>query len=194
MPLSKLKNKELLLASASPRRKELLENAGFKFKVISGKEIDETIPEGLSSKKAAIYLSEIKSYAYLSYIKKNTILITADTVVCIGNDILGKPENYSDAFKMLRTLSGKKHKVITGVTIRSADKKKSFAAKTFVKFKTLTDKEIEYYIKNYKPYDKAGAYGIQEWIGHIGICKIKGSYFNVMGLPVQKVYEVLRNF
>ena len=186
--------KKILLASASPRRKQLLEDAGFSIKVVKGKEIDETIPEKLTGKDAAIFLADLKADAYAEKITENTILITADTIVCLEDKILGKPTDYRDAFKILRSLSGKEHKVITGVSIRSVDKQISFADETCVKFKQLSDDEIDYYITHYKPYDKAGAYGIQEWIGYIGITGIKGSYFNVMGLPVQKVYETLKKF
>ena len=186
--------KKILLASASPRRKQLLEDAGFSIKVVKGKEIDETIPEKITGKDAAIFLADLKADAYAEKITENTILITADTIVCLEDKILGKPTDYRDAFKILKSLSGKEHKVITGVSIRSVDKQISFADETCVKFKHLSDDEIDYYITHYKPYDKAGAYGIQEWIGYIGITGIKGSYFNVMGLPVQKVYETLKKF
>lgn len=189
-----LKNKKILLASKSPRRKQLLEDAGFKFGIITSKEVEEIIPNNISNKKVAIYLSNLKASAYINDLQENEILISADTIVCLNNEILGKPKNYDGAFNMLSNLSGKEHKVITGVTICSNDKKTSFADETIVKFKELTNDEINYYITNYKPYDKAGSYGIQEWIGYIGITKIIGSYFNVMGLPVQKVYEALSRF
>lgn len=188
------KGKNILLASASPRRRQLLKDAGFEFTVIKGQEVDEKIPENFSGKNAAIFLANVKAEAYKTEIKTDTILITADTIVCLKDKILGKPKNYKDAFNILKSLSGKEHKVITGVSIRSSDKQISFADETCVKFKTLSDEEINYYINNYKPFDKAGAYGIQEWIGYIGITEIKGSYFNVMGLPVQKLYEVLKKF
>jgi len=187
-------NKKILLASASPRRSQLLKDAGFDFKIITGKKIDETVPEKLIGKNAALYLAELKADAYSEEIKPDTVLITADTVVCLGDRILGKPENYENAFEILQSLSGKKHKVITGVSIRSAEKKISFADETVVTFKKLDKEEIDYYITYYKPFDKAGAYGIQEWIGYIGITEITGSYFNVMGLPIQKVYEILKKF
>ncbi|NPA67451.1 MAG: septum formation protein Maf [Chlorobi bacterium] len=187
-------NKTLLLASASPRRKQLLEDAGFKIKILPPKKIKEIIPADISANNAAVYLSELKAHAYSEFLNKNTIIITADTTVLLDNTILGKPANENEAFSMLTELSGKEHKVITGVTIQSKNKKISFADITSVKFKKLSEEEIKYYIKNYKPYDKAGSYGIQEWIGYIGITGIKGSYFNVMGLPVQKVYEHLKKF
>ncbi|MCF6185450.1 MAG: Maf family nucleotide pyrophosphatase [Bacteroidales bacterium] len=189
-----LSDKKILLASKSPRRKQLLKDTGFSFTVIKGKEVDESIPEKITGKDVAIFLADLKADAYTNEIKENTILITADTIVCLNDKILGKPKDYEDAFNILQSLSGKEHKVITGVSVRSAEKQISFADETSVKFKDLSKEEIDYYITNYKPYDKAGAYGIQEWIGYIGITEIKGSYFNVMGLPVQKIYEILKKF
>lgn len=194
MILKNIENKRILLASKSPRRKQLLEDAGFKFETITSKEVEEIIPKDIANSDVAIFLSELKANAYKPDLKENEILISADTIVCLENKILGKPKDYNDAFKMLMALSGKKHKVITGVTICSLKKQVSFADVTSVKFKKLSENEINYYITNYKPFDKAGSYGIQEWIGYIGITKIKGSYFNVMGLPVQKVYEALSKF
>jgi len=188
------KGKKILLASSSPRRSRLLKDTGIDFTVIKGLDVDEIIPENIIGKYAAIYLANLKAEAYKSEIKIDTILITADTIVCLEDKILGKPENYEDAFNILKSLSGKEHEVITGVSIRSSAKQHSFADKTFVTFKQLSDEEIDYYITHYKPFDKAGAYGIQEWIGYIGITGIKGSYFNVMGLPVQKVYDILTKF
>ena len=188
------KTKKLFLASASPRRSQLLNDAGFNFTVIGGKDIDENIPENLTGKDAAIYLANLKADAYSEKITAETILITADTIVCLNDTILGKPKDEKEAFEILQSLSGKEHKVITGVSVRSLDKQISFADETCVKFKILSDVEINYYITHYKPFDKAGAYGIQEWIGYIGITEIRGSYFNVMGLPVQKLYEVLKSF
>jgi len=194
MVLENLKNKKIFLASKSPRRKQLLDDAGFKFEIITSKEVEEIIPKDISNNEIAIYLSNLKTNAYKNDLHENEILISADTIVCLDDEVLGKPKNYDNAFNMLMRLSGKEHKVITGVTICSTEKQISFADETIVKFKELTNDEINYYITNYKPYDKAGSYGIQEWIGYIGITEIKGSYFNVMGLPVQKVYETLRTF
>ncbi|RLD51850.1 MAG: septum formation protein Maf [Bacteroidetes bacterium] len=188
------KTKKLLLASASPRRSQLLKDAGFDFTVIGGKDIDESIPENLTGKDAAIYLANLKADAYSEEITADTILITADTIVCLNDTILGKPKDEKEAFEILQSLSGKEHKVITGVAVRSSDKQISLAGETCVQFKPLSADEINYYIRHYKPFDKAGAYGIQEWIGYIGITEIKGSYFNVMGLPVQKLYETLKEF
>ncbi len=191
---NKLENFEIILSSASPRRKQLLEEMGIKF-IVQPKTIDERYPVGYPVEKVAQYLSEIKAAAFrTSEMKTNTLIITADTIVSLGRTILGKPTNYQSAANMLRNLSGKKHNVITGVTIRTLEKRHSFSANTEVHFKKLTNEEIDYYISNYKPFDKAGAYGIQEWIGHIAIKKIEGSYFNVMGLPTHKLYEELITF
>ncbi len=194
MFLNNLKNKKLLLASKSPRRKQLLEDAGFTFEIINSKDIKEDIPKDILNEDAAVYLAELKANAYKEELSENNILIAADTIVCLENNILGKPKDYKDAFQMIKSLSGKKHKVITGISILSTDKSESFASSTDVYFKDIPDEEIKFYIENYKPYDKAGAYGIQEWIGLTCIEKIKGSYFNVMGLPVQKLYEMLKSF
>ncbi len=194
MLLKNLNNKKILLASKSPRRKQLMEDAGFVFDVIHSKEVKEDIPDKITNKKAAVYLAELKANAYKDQLSYNTVLIAADTIVCLNNKILGKPKDHDDAFQMIRSLSGKKHKVITGVSINSIDKSISFSSSTDVYFKEISDEEINYYIKKFKPFDKAGAYGIQEWIGLTSIEKIKGSYFNVMGLPIQKVYETLKDF
>ncbi|MCD4794632.1 MAG: Maf family nucleotide pyrophosphatase [Bacteroidales bacterium] len=192
--MKNISNKKLLLASKSPRRKQLMEDAGFEFEIINSKKLTEKIPKHISNEEAAVYLAEYKANAYKDQISENTVLITADTIVCLNNKILGKPKDHEEAFQMIRSLSGKKHKVITGVTIISADKSISFSSSTDVYFKEMSDEEINYYINNYKPFDKAGAYGIQEWIGLTCIEKIKGSYFNVMGLPIQKVCEALKEF
>jgi len=190
----KLDTFEIILASGSPRRKQLLEEMGINFKVQT-KSIDENYPDSYPVDKVAQYLSEIKAAAFpTSEMKPNTLIITADTIVTLGKTILGKPSNYQNAANMLRNLSGKKHNVVTGVTLRTINKRHSFSANTDVYFKNLKNEEIDYYITNCKPFDKAGGYGIQEWIGHIAIKKIEGSYFNVMGLPTHKLYEELINF
>jgi len=190
----KLEGYDIILSSASPRRKQLLEELGIKFK-IQTKSIEEKYPIGYPVEKVAQYLSEIKAAAFLtSEMKTNTLIITADTVVILGKTILGKPSNYQSAANMLRNLSGKRHNVITGVTLRTLEKRHSFLSNTEVFFKKLSNEEIDYYITNYKPYDKAGGYGIQEWIGHVAIAKIEGSSFNVMGLPTHKLYEELIKF
>jgi len=187
-------NKKLLLASKSPRRKQLMEDAGLTFSVINSKEVDEHIPDHVKNEDAAVYLSEKKAAAYKDIIDNDTVLITADTIVCLNNTILGKPKDENEAFDMIKTLSGKKHEVITGVTVTSLDKTISFSSVTDVYFKDIPDFEIRYYVDHFKPFDKAGAYGIQEWIGLTCIERIEGSYFNVVGLPIQKLYETLKKF
>ncbi len=189
-----LNNQQIILASKSPRRQYLLKELGLDFKVII-KEIDETYPEYLTPEQVAVYLCEQKAKAFQDdELTDNTIIITADTIVCLENKILGKPVDYDDAVNILQQISGKEHEVITGVCLRAKNKTTSFYAKTKVHFKQLSLEEIHYYIEKYKPYDKAGAYGIQEWIGYIGIDKIEGSFYNVMGLPVQRLYEELLRF
>jgi septum formation protein len=187
----KLKGKKLILGSQSPRRKDLLASLDLDFKVIT-KNIDETYPNGLSNKEIAEYLANIKSTVFKP--KSNEIIITADTIVCVGNEILGKPSTKIEAIQMLKKLSDRAHEVITGVSIKSMNNEYTFSDTTSVHFGKLTYDEIDYYIDTYKPYDKAGSYGIQEWIGQIGITKIEGSYFNVMGLPVHRVYAELLKF
>lgn len=188
------KSLDIILGSQSPRRKQLLKDIGLKFRSLSFP-VEEIFPENLTAIETAIYLSELKAKAFPeTELKENSILITADTVVTLSNQLLGKPENDAEAFEMLSLLSGKSHKVISAFTLRSKDNMKSFYSETKVYFKVLSEEEINYYIRHYKPFDKAGAYGIQEWIGKIGIDKIEGSYFNVMGLPVHQVYAELCTF
>jgi len=184
----------LILASNSPRRKELLAglDVDFEVRVIDG--IDESYPQDLPTRQIAEYISRKKAAAYRMSMAKDELVITADTVVILGDEVMGKPKDGSDACRMLRKLSGHTHQVITGVTLTSCDKQTSFSVETDVTFKTLTDDEIAYYVDTYSPMDKAGAYGIQEWIGYIGVTGMHGSYFNVMGLPVQRIYEALRQF
>jgi len=182
-----------ILASKSPRRQQLLESLGLTFS-IRLKEVEEVYPEGLRKEEVPVYLAELKAQAFINELAENEIVITADTVVCLENEILGKPNDYKEAFSMLTNLSGKEHQVITGVCLTSKNKSTSFYSLTNVMFKELTAQEIEYYISEYKPYDKAGAYGIQEWIGTIGITHIEGSFYNVMGLPIQKLYEEIQKF
>lgn len=179
----------LLLASNSPRRKELLASLGLKFEV-RVKEVDEDFPLHLKRNQIAEYLASHKASAYKEELTSEAI-ITADTIVCLGEQVLNKPADHGQAFEMLRSLSGRSHEVITGVCVQTLEQQTVFHDTTKVYFKALTDSEIEYYITNFKPFDKAGAYGIQEWIGMIGIECIEGSYFNVMGLPVQKLYQQL---
>ena len=157
-------------------------------------DIAEDFPPGLGMTEVPVYLAELKANAFRPQLKDNQLVITADTIVWLEGEVMNKPVDYADGFRMLRNLSGKKHQVITGVCLLSKEKKVSFYALTDVWFKELSDEEIAHYLNVYKPYDKAGAYGIQEWIGYIGIHRIEGSFFNVMGLPVQSVYEHLKNF
>lgn len=184
----------IILSSNSPRRKELLAglDLDFEVRVIPG--IDESYPEDMPVGEIAEYIASKKADAYKSLIKGNDLVLTADTVVILGDKVLGKPANLDDAKGMLRLLSGKTHHVITGVCLMTKDKQRHFSVVTDVSFKELSDAEIDYYVERYKPLDKAGAYGIQEWIGHIGVTSIAGSYFNVMGLPVQRIYTELQNF
>ncbi|MDX5481073.1 MAG: Maf family nucleotide pyrophosphatase [Hymenobacteraceae bacterium] len=179
----------LLLASNSPRRKELLASLGLTF-AVKVKEVHEEFPEHMQREEVAEYLASHKADAYQDDLQDEA-LITADTIVCLGERIMNKPADYEEAFEMLRALSGTSHEVITGVCILTKEQKTVFHDSTRVYLKELTDAEIDYYITNYKPFDKAGAYGIQEWIGMIGIERIEGSYFNVVGLPVQKLYTRL---
>ncbi|MFI3322852.1 MAG: Maf family nucleotide pyrophosphatase [Rikenellaceae bacterium] len=180
----------IVLYSASPRRKELLEGIGLKFRVESGSG-DESFPENLTPKEIARHISEQKALSYDKPLEKEDVILTADTIVVLDGKIFGKPTSREEAIEMLQALSGRKHSVITAFTIRTINEVKTFDVETIVKFKHLDIDEIVYYIDNFKPYDKAGAYGIQEWIGYIGIEKIEGSFYNVMGLPVKRVYEEL---
>lgn len=184
---------KLILASASPRRHQLLADAGFKFEV-KLKHTEEIWPEGMRAEEVPEYLACLKASAFKEELMPGELLITADTVVYLDSKILGKPRDRQDAIGMLRQLSGKKHTVVTGVCLTTTSRHQSFSACTDVFFKVLSDEEITCYVDNCKPFDKAGAYGIQEWIGYIGIERIEGSFYNVMGLPVQKLYEVLKNF
>ena len=185
----KLNNYNVILASGSPRRQQFFRDLDIDFS-IQLKEIEEIYPENLKGVAITDYLSNLKSDAF-STLNDNDLLITSDTIVWLEGKALGKPEDAKEAFTMLRAMSGKKHEVITSVCIRSNSFQKIISDITIVTFKELSDDEIHYYIKNYKPFDKAGAYGIQEWIGFIGIDKIEGSYFNVVGLPVHKLYKEL---
>lgn len=183
---------KIILASNSPRRKELLEGIDipFEVRVIDG--IDESYPDTLPTKDIAEYISKKKAVAYRQTMASDELVITADTIVVLGSQVMGKPHNTDEACSMLRQLSGKTHQVITGVTLTTMERQVSFSVETDVTFKVLSDEEIEYYVSHYRPFDKAGAYGIQEWIGHIGVTGMSGSYFNVMGLPVQRIYEALK--
>lgn len=183
--------KRLLLASGSPRRRELTEQLGMEVVRAHMKDVEETYPDTLSAAEVAPYLSLLKAEAYMGEIAPDEVLLTADTVVVDGDRILGKPRDEGEAHAMLRELSGHTHQVITGVTLASDKGMQTFSEVTEVEFAELTDDEISYYVEKYRPLDKAGAYGIQEWIGYIGIKGIKGDYYNVMGLPLRRVYEHL---
>lgn len=193
MSFEKLKKYQILLASKSPRRQFLLKELNLDFEVRT-KEVDESFPDHLKAQEIPLYLCEKKAAAFDEELSDNTIVITADTVVWINGQVLNKPADYDDAVRMLKLLSGKTHEVYTAVCLKSKTKTKSFYALTKVTFKPLTSEEIEFYIKNYAPYDKAGSYGAQDWIGLVAVEKIEGTYFNVMGLPMKELYEELMNF
>lgn len=188
------KGYKIILASNSPRRKELLAGLDVAFEVRVIKGIDESYPDSLPTTDIAEYISRKKANAYLQQLAADELLITADTIVVLGAEVMGKPHDEADACRMLRKLSGQTHQVITGVTLATTVRQQSFSVVTDVTFKSFTDEEIAYYVSHYKPFDKAGAYGIQEWLGYIGVTALRGSYFNVMGLPVQRIYEALRQF
>lgn len=184
----------IILASNSPRRKELLSmlDIDFDINVIDG--ISESYPAGLPVMDIAGYIAAEKADAYKNMLGGNNLVITADTVVIVDGEVLGKPKDMNDAKRMLRCLSGKTHHVVTGVCLTTEARQRRFSVVTDVVFKELTDDEINYYVEKYRPLDKAGAYGIQEWIGYIGVTSITGSFFNVMGLPVQRIYDELKRF
>ena len=190
----KLKDKKLILASKSPRRRELMAGAGLSFELADGYEVEEVYPANLEPRKVPLYLARLKSNAYPIALADNEILVTADTIVIVGDDIIGKPRGREDAIAMLECLSGREHVVVTGVCLRSAHKAKGFSSVSRVLFRKLAREEIEYYVDTYKPYDKAGSYGIQEWIGYVGIRGVRGSFYNVMGLPIQSLYVNLLKF
>lgn len=190
----KLIDYKLYLASQSPRRKMLLDGLDIKFEVFVRANIDENVPKGLSKTEIPVYLAKHKSNSYTDLLEPKNIVITADTIVWHDNRELGKPRDFAHAFDIINELSGSMHEVITGVCIRSKGQMKTFYSVSKVWFRKLSDQEIEYYLKNYQPYDKAGSYGIQEWIGYAAIEKIDGSFYNVMGLPVQSLYSKLSVF
>ena len=191
MILDNLKRYHLVLASASPRRRELMSGLGIDYEVKTLPGIEETYPADLKGEDIPIYIAREKAEAYRSLMQPDELIITADTIVYIDGRVLGKPADEADACRMLRTLSGRTHEVITGVCITTREVQRSFSAVTEVTFDTLTDEEIEWYVAHFKPLDKAGAYGVQEFIGFIGVRSLSGSYFNVMGLPVQRLYREL---
>lgn len=197
--LSNLSKYKIVLASNSPRRKELLAGLGLTFNVRTLSGIDESYPQSLTGEEIPMFIADRKADAYQQTMNENELIITADTIVYLrDNDgtgcVLGKPHDADEARQMLRSLAGKHHEVITGVAILTSQRRKTFAVTSKVSFANLSDEEIDYYVTNYKPFDKAGAYGIQEWIGFIGVNGLVGSYFNVMGLPVQRLYEELKKW
>lgn len=189
-----IKKYKIILASNSPRRKELLRGLDLDFtvKVLPG--ISEAYPENTPVVDIPLYIAKEKAAAYKNLMRDYELVITADTVVIVGDEVLGKPVDDDDARRMLHRLSGCTHQVVTGVCLTTTERQRAFSVITNVTFRELTDAEIDYYVKTYQPTDKAGAYGIQEWIGYVGVTRLEGSYFNVMGLPVQRIYEELRSF
>jgi septum formation protein len=190
--LNNLDKYDVVLGSNSPRRRELLNDMGVNFRVEAIKGIDETYPASLPVEEIPVYLARIKAEGHT--LQPNELLITADTIVVLDETVLGKPVGEGDAHRMLRELSGRAHRVISGVCVTTVNRSESFSDTSIVHFADLTDEEIDYYIKHYRPLDKAGAYGIQEWIGNIGISGINGDFYNVMGLPTRKLYQVLKTF
>lgn len=190
--LKNLSNYHIILASKSPRRRELLTGLGLEFETRVTPGIAEDYPKGLSGEEIPQFISREKANAYRTSLKDNDLLITADTIVYANGTVLGKPQDTEDAYRMLTLLSGKTHQVVTGVSLTTAHSQKTFATVTDVTFASLTQEEIAYYVTHHKPFDKAGAYGIQEWIGYIGVTRIEGSFYNVMGLPVQRLYTELK--
>ena len=190
--LDNLKKYKVVLASNSPRRKELLSGLGIDYEVKTLPDIDESFPEGLSEVETATYIARAKADVYRNIMQPDELIITADTIVWLDGEVMGKPVDDEDARRMLRALSGKTHQVITGVCLMTIDSQKAFATVTDVTFCHLSEEEIDYYVERYRPMDKAGSYGIQEWIGFVGVESISGSYFNVMGLPIQRLYTELK--
>lgn len=190
----KLASRHLILASQSPRRRELLAGAGLDFTLAPRYECDEVYPSSLAAVEVPAYLSQLKSRSYPFDLEERDILLTADTVVVAGGRVLGKPHTVAEAQEMLRLLSGATHTVVSGITLRSTSYSETFSSLSEVTFRVLTDEEIDHYIDRYRPFDKAGSYGIQEWIGYVAIEGIRGSFYNVMGLPIQRLYTELDKF
>ena len=188
-----LPNYNYILASKSPRRQELIKSLGIEFVVITN-EVEENYPDILTKEEIPVFLAELKAKHFKNQLNENDLLITADTIVWLNGEVIGKPENKNEAIKTLQKLSAQEHQVISGVCLTSIHKQKSFFSISNVRFKKLSLSEIEYYVSEFNPIDKAGAYGIQEWIGYIGITHIEGSFYNVMGLPVQQLYSEIQNF
>ena len=189
-----LRHYRLLLASQSPRRRELISACGLPYETAPKYDCEERYPADLAAEEVPLYLSQLKSRAYPEPLAEREILLTADTVVVLDGEVLGKPRDREDALGMLRRLSGRRHTVVSGVTFRTAERSHSFEARTDVWFRRLEEEEIRYYVDTFRPFDKAGSYGIQEWIGYAAIERIEGSFYNVMGLPIQKVYTELNKF
>ena len=194
MILKNIHKYNILLASKSPRRQKLLKELGVDFKIISNIETNEFFPTNINIFDVPEYLARKKAKSYSQQIENNNLLITADTIVILNNEIINKPTDTNNAKELLLKISGNQHTVVTGVCLTSVEKQICFSEKSQVFFDKLTVNEINYYIEKYKPLDKAGAYGIQEWIGYIGIKKIEGSFYNIMGLPIQKLYKKLKNY
>ncbi|MCC8153612.1 MAG: Maf-like protein [Tannerellaceae bacterium] len=192
--LLNLNKYRIILGSNSPRRKELLTGLGIAFEVKPMPDVDESYPDNLSGDEIPLFVARSKAAAYLAQLKRDDLLITADTIVWLNGKVLGKPKDRDDAVAILQALSGNIHQVITGVCLVARKQRKEFAVTSTVRFASLSQEDIIYYIDNYKPFDKAGAYGIQEWIGYIGVEGIEGSFYNVMGLPIQRVYTELKDF
>ena len=191
MLFDNLKKYRIILASNSPRRKELLTGLGVEYEVRTLSDVDESYPETLQGADIPLYISKEKADAYRGMLRPGELMITADTIVWLDGKVLGKPADRAEAMQMLRDMSGRMHEVFTGVCITTTDWQRSFTAATEVRFSALSEEEITYYVDRYRPMDKAGAYGVQEWIGFIGVEHISGSYYNIMGLPVQKLYREL---
>ena len=189
--LDNLEKYKVILASGSPRRRELMAGLGVNYEVRILPDVDESYPDTLQGEEIPLYIAKEKAGAYIPMMQPDELIITADTIVWLDGKVLGKPRDREDALQMLRTMSGRTHEVFTGVCITTTDWQRSITAQTEVRFATLSEDEIIYYVDNFKPMDKAGAYGVQEWIGFIGVENISGSYYNIMGLPVQKLYREL---
>ena len=189
--LDNLEKYKVILASGSPRRRELMAGLGVNYEGRILPDVDESYPDTLQGEEIPLYIAKEKADAYIPMMQPDELIITADTIVWLDGKVLGKPRDREDALQMLRTMSGRTHEVFTGVCITTTDWQRSFTAQTEVRFATLSEDEIIYYVDNFKPMDKAGAYGVQEWIGFIGVENISGSYYNIMGLPVQKLYREL---
>lgn len=189
-----LEKYDVILASNSPRRKQLLEGLGVKFRTQTIPGLDESYPDDLQGGDIPLYLAKKKSSAYEEILQDNTMIITADTIVWHKGFVLGKPKSREQAIDMIKSLSGDSHQVYTGVCVKTKERTEAFFCESTVKFSQLTQAEIEYYVDNYKPFDKAGSYGIQEWIGYVGVESMTGSFYNIMGLPVHQLYAVLKDF